>query len=297
MQLTADQQLRKELLLYSLEKQPEMEAAIAMAVRMERFILEGLEGCADAPAPPVPDGLRVPDGDEAAGNDKAPGSAATEAVPGRFGSGGTKRRWSDADDAKLKDLWDSASSLEEIAETLERTVPSLYSRARALGLAKRVHHYQENSATQRHAGDEGQNGSAGNGAGAPVCSTGQCAVSDERHASDTSVRRSEVTLDRYRPKGRRSSQNQRARNGGAISAHSGLAAAKPSRHPVEDLSIDPVIQFLRSRDYSVVRVGDGRFKLDGRRVLSVEELREKANQVRKTLGQPPFPSLGTESVS
>jgi hypothetical protein len=76
-----------------------------------------------------------------------------------------------------------------------------------------------------------------------------------------------------------------------------LAAVKAARFAGDEISVDPIIQFLRSRDYSVVRVSDGRFRLDGRRILSVDELRDKANQVRKTLGQPPFASLEAEPVN
>src|SRR3546814_10338601 len=48
-----------------------------------------------------------------------------------------KRRWSEADDERLRRLWHSNHSLEEIAEAMGRTTPSLYSRARALGMSKR----------------------------------------------------------------------------------------------------------------------------------------------------------------
>src|SRR3546814_7245754 len=44
---------------------------------------------------------------------------------------------SEADDQSLRKLWHSNHSLEEIAEAMGRTTPSLYSRARALGMSKR----------------------------------------------------------------------------------------------------------------------------------------------------------------
>jgi hypothetical protein len=37
-----------------------------------------------------------------------------------------------------------------------------------------------------------------------------------------------------------------------------------------------------------VRVEDGRFRIDGRCVMDVDQLRDKANKVRKSLGLPPF---------
>jgi hypothetical protein len=63
-----------------------------------------------------------------------------------------------------------------------------------------------------------------------------------------------------------------------------------------DSGIDPIIHFLRSRDYSVIRAEEGRYRLDGRRVLSATELREKANQVRQALGQPPFATQPADPV-
>src|SRR3546814_19814277 len=66
----------------------------------------------------------------------------------------------------------------------------------------------------------------------------------------------------------------------------GTDTASPSE--AVEAGVDPIVHFLRSRDYSVVRVEDGRFRVDGRRILSAEELREKANQVRLSMGKPPF---------
>lgn len=83
-----------------------------------------------------------------------------------------------------------------------------------------------------------------------------------------------------------------ARSSGDVDEGCGLAVERSA----DRSSVDPVIQFLRTRDYSVVRVGDGRFQLDGRRILSADELREKANNVRKALGQSPFLQLTSESV-
>src|SRR3546814_8575753 len=60
----------------------------------------------------------------------------------------------------------------------------------------------------------------------------------------------------------------------------GTDTASPSE--AVEAGVDPIVHFLRSRDYSVVRVEDGRFRVDGRRILSAEELREKANQVRRS---------------
>ena len=79
---------------------------------------------------------------------------------------------------------------------------------------------------------------------------------------------------------------------GGVTASEGTAAKGVS----PQIFVDPIVQFLRSRDYSVVRVGEGQFRLDGRRVVSADELRQKANQVRASLGQPPFASRMGEPV-
>src|SRR3546814_1446607 len=73
-----------------------------------------------------------------------------------------KRRCSEADDERLRRLWHSNHSLEEIAEAMGRTTPSLYSRARALGMSKR------SPATGERAGaGPATNGAQGGDAAAP----------------------------------------------------------------------------------------------------------------------------------
>jgi len=115
MQLAADQALRKELLLFAITKQPDLKAAMEMAAKMERFVLEGRIA---PPQEAVPSGVSA--GDATSADQPAPSSAPAPAVPGPYGSGGTKRRWSEADDAALKELWHSAVPLEEIAESMDR---------------------------------------------------------------------------------------------------------------------------------------------------------------------------------
>lgn len=55
------------------------------------------------------------------------------------------------------------------------------------------------------------------------------------------------------------------------------------------LPMDPVITFMRSRDYSVVRAEDGRYRVDNRRAFTAGELVERANDLRRQLGKPEFP--------
>jgi hypothetical protein len=54
----------------------------------------------------------------------------------------------------------------------------------------------------------------------------------------------------------------------------------------EQVSICSVIWFLRTRDYTVIQTVDGCYRLDGRDVLTAEELFKRANRVRKCLGRP-----------
>ena len=257
---------------------------------MERFILEGQSRRLLETAPDIPEAARgVVLEDQQV---HQPVSA-----PGGFGSGGTKRRWRDADDARLKELWHSSIDLEGIAKELDRTIPSLYSRARALGMPKRFHDPQDKDSDLRHTPGAGQKNGA-RGKGSATSFKGHiCANTDEAQTHNGNGGRADVRVERYRPKGRRTGQSKRTRNGNAGSAHNGLTTAKSQLMIDEDFGVETVIQFLRSRDYSVVRVGDGQFKLDGRRILTADELREKANQVRRTLGQPPFASLRVEPAS
>ena len=54
----------------------------------------------------------------------------------------------------------------------------------------------------------------------------------------------------------------------------------------ELVSIDTVVHFLRSRDYSVVKTRDGHYNLDEREMLTAQELFNRANRVRAQLGRP-----------
>lgn len=283
MELTADQQLRKDLLIVALDKQPDFELAVAMAAQMERFVLEGhKEG--GAPTSPGPAGES-----KAESAPEAPCAVEPVLVAGRFGSGSTKRRWSEADGLRLTELWYSPASLEEIASALGRTTPSLYSRARALGLPRRaqsaeVHHevtHQPPSASVEisAAASSGVDSRRSNGQDLAIV--------------ETNARRAELKLERYRSGRKRPNHTRRNKN----VVHLSLAAVEAAKRTGNEISVDPIIQFLRSRDYSIVRVSEGRFKLDGRRILSADELREKANQVRQTLGQPPFVGQAAEPVN
>jgi len=326
MSLTPDQELRRELLLFSLNQHPDLATAMAMAAEMERFVLEGrpsegkpCEAGHRLQRAAVEEARLAVQAEEVAARspsaeEKSPGRA-PEALEGPFGLGSQKRRWSDADDVRFKELWASEQPLEEIAEQLNRTVPSLYSRARALGLPRRSPAVQERPQTGA-AKDRKDNA----GSGAKAASPEKTSPLAERAAAERAAagnvgepassglrairgaaRRGDFTsdfaagefgIDRYRAP--RATPVKRPDGGRRVS--NGL---KPARHNTvasdcfADRSVEPVIQFLRSRDYSVVRVGEGRFQVDGRHILSADELREKADNVRKSLGQSPFLQLAS----
>jgi hypothetical protein len=320
MQLTADQELRRELLLFSLGKHQDIEAAIEMAAQMERFILEGgraSRGKAPATVPDKGCGSRHPGagspGTEGTSPGEAPAQEAVVAWPAvggqpspppngqdtsrladdhRKSAGGTgKRRWSEADDGLLKRLWHSACSLEDIAVRLDRTTPSLYSRGRALGLPKRGSKLPEHSNSKAAAPSEEKAPAADNSVNdVHVNRIEPPIMLREPDAAVAGARRSDVKLERFYASRDGGAQSGKARRRVECSSASGLSGLPSIKSPHDgevEMSVDTVIQFLRSRDYSVVHAGQGLYKLDGRRILGIDELREKANQVRKTLGQSP----------
>ena len=68
-------------------------------------------------------------------------------------------------------------------------------------------------------------------------------------------------------------------------------AVLPDIAEKEQVGINSVIWFLRTRDYTVVQTADGRYKLDEREVLTAEELFKRANRVREYLGRPTWASM------
>lgn len=311
MQLAADQELRRELLLVSLSKRPDLEDAINFAAQMEQFVLRGfctkhaaIEKVANSAANGAEQSLGATDTSFANPQVKSAGGEMRGnggARPGANGStsgshhsvassmaGGQKRRWSSGDDERLRKLWHSDHSLEEIAEAMGRTTPSLYSRARALGMAKRAPVGDNRQAARPSRG--GREPASGGAAPASASEDDISGKAGQRvHATASRAPTSGFEVRRYSaPCGRDHPGlgSTFSRNGHSARAASPVAHAFQTV-PLE-AGVEPIIHFLRSRDYSVVRVEDGRFKLDGRHVLDANELREKANKVRQSLGKPPF---------
>ena len=73
-------------------------------------------------------------------------------------------------------------------------------------------------------------------------------------------------------------------------AHS-LTAHSEKINLFEAVGIDSVVHFLRTRDYSVVQTKNDCYDLDGRKVLTAQELFDRANGVRAQLGRPTWAAL------
>ena len=116
-------------------------------------------------------------------------------------------------------------------------------------------------------------------------------------ARQLGLRRDRTSLDRN---ARRIDIYARNGNGAGRNGQDGRTEQEASHHTAgaqvlngsvsdDPVSIESVVQFLRTRDYSVVRTGDGRYRLDGRDTVTAEQLFDRANRVRERLGRPIWP--------
>lgn len=70
------------------------------------------------------------------------------------------------------------------------------------------------------------------------------------------------------------------------------AVSENSGGRIDDgVTIDEVVHFLRTRDYSVVSTKDGCFKVDGRQIMTASDLLQRANRVRESIGRSPWTTL------
>ncbi len=109
-----EQERRRDLLLRALDACPDPEQALAVAVRMEQFIIDGQT------SRKKPHEVTQP-----AGQPSSEGSRKTS----------NRSRWKGDDDAHLRRLWQSNLAIEEIAQELQRTQASIYGRVRILDLS------------------------------------------------------------------------------------------------------------------------------------------------------------------
>ncbi len=201
-----EQERRRDLLLRALEACPDPEQALAVAVRMEQFIIGGQDS-RDEPQ-------------EATQPEVQPSSEEPHITRKRS-------RWTEADDTHLRQLWQRNLTVEEVSREIQRTIPSIYARARFLCL------------------------------------------SSSRHDMKNGKRKAKLPSPDKRPP----TGNSKEIGG------------------LEAVGIDSVVHFLRTRDYSVVPTEDDCYELDGRKILTAQELFERANKVRAQLKRPTWAAL------
>lgn len=90
-------------------------------------------------------------------------------------------------------------------------------------------------------------------------------------------------------KGSRIVENLEPESGATPQLNSGLE--RSASNTDDGVALEEVIHFLRTRDYSVISTEDGRFKVDGRHVMTAVELLQRANRVRESIGQTAWTTL------
>lgn len=201
-----EQERRRELLLRALEACPDPEQALAVAVRMEQFVIEGQTSRKEPHEATQPEGQPSPEGPRKTS---------------------CRSRWTGDDDAHLRRLWQGNLAIEAIAQELHRTPASIYARVRILDLSSSKHDKKKGKRKVELPG------------------------SDKRSPT----------------------ANSKETNGS------------------ENVGIDSVVHFLRTRDYTVVPTEDGCYDLDGRKILTAQQLFERANKVRAQLKRPTWAAL------
>lgn len=271
--LNTDQARRMALLAQLLEHCDEPEIALELAERMECFVLHGAPpGKTQQTLTDLARGLGrvvVTDGRiaiEAAAKPEGEARAATPPTVGRHGRGSRKRRWTAEEDEKLRTLAAQDLSLEKIAAELDRTAISVRERARARQIRVKPRKRGRRPARADDSGTSGPSQVSGANGRTNGFNTGfgqrgrRCKALRNAVASDH--KRDAELVERY------------------------LTERGATR---TEASIETVVKFMRTRDYSIVRADDGRFVVDERDLLTPSELLERANSLRSHLGQPCFP--------
>ncbi len=118
MSVQEEQERRRELLLRAFDVYSDPEQALAVAVRMEQFII-GDQTSHEKPHEAVMPVVQTP-ADE-------PRKSCN------------RSRWTAADDTQLRQLWKGNLAVEQIAQELQRTLASIYARVRILDLSHNKH--------------------------------------------------------------------------------------------------------------------------------------------------------------
>jgi len=249
--MTNEQDMRRELLLIALDRCEDPGKALELARQMEFFIKDG--GRAE----------RTLDTD--------PRQAASSARI-RTVKSPTRRRWAHEDDLRLRHLWAEGLSTQEIAERLQRTPASLASRRVFLKLGRRKPQRPKKSQ--------------------PPQQTPNPAIENKSPSTPTAPRPNGQGHSRkLRNKSKKTAVSSIASVTRVHRLPNGVAEARHDRAAMFEASVDEVVRFLRSRDYSVVVTQDGRYRLDERETLTMEELVARANRVRSQLGQAGFSNV------
>ena len=202
---------RRDLLLRVLEACPDPEQALAVAVRMEQFIIDGQTSRERPQEVPLPGEQRSSVGPRKTCN---------------------RVRWTGEDDAHLRQLWQGNHSVEKVAQEFHRTPASIYARVRLL----------------------------------------------------------ELTTSRGDTKNGKKNYGKR-KNGAATPDKLSPSVNSEEIAGPETVGIESVVHFLRTRDYSVVPTEDGSYELNGRNILTAQELFERANKVRGQIKRPTWAAL------
>lgn len=134
MTLTDEQELRRNLLLKMLDRHDDPAEALPAAARLEQFILSGRtppREHAPPSAPATPDG-GCPAGPRPSGGSGRPARRSTSASPGAT----RKRRWTDEEEGRLREMWREGTSVARIAQQLGRSNMGIRHRAHTLGLSR-----------------------------------------------------------------------------------------------------------------------------------------------------------------
>ncbi len=113
-----EQERRRDFLLRALESCPDPEQALAVAVRMEQFIIDGQTSREKPHEATQPGGQPSSEGPRKTCN---------------------RSRWTAADDTHLRRLWQGNRTVEEIAQEIQRTPASVYARVRIMDLSSNKH--------------------------------------------------------------------------------------------------------------------------------------------------------------
>ena len=118
MSVQEEQERRSGLLLRALDAYSDPEQALAVALRMDQFIIDG-QTSGEKPRATTQPVVQ-------------PSSEEPRNISNRL-------RWTEDDDAHLRRLWQGNLTVEAIAQELQRTPASIYGRVRILDLSSSEH--------------------------------------------------------------------------------------------------------------------------------------------------------------